>query len=164
MSTTEVTPSVLKELVERFQVCWEVWPEYAMVGHEKRQIGFALDLYGTHEDGAEHTEPGCPECQRVFAALHVLAGWVVPKEIRASYYPLEPYRQTISYSPARRNRPDITLTIKVIHREGYERPVDACEVRCLHEMEEELRNLGAPERQWRRRPHAASSIVTEERC
>jgi len=148
MSATEVTPSVVKGLVERFQVCWEAWPEYLMVGHEKRQIGFVLDLYGTHEDGAEHTEPGCAECRRVLAALHVLAGWIVPQEIRPSYYPLEPYRETLSYSPARGNRPDITLTIKVVHREGYERPVDACELRCLHEMEGLLQDLGAPGRRW----------------
>lgn len=148
MIATEHAPSVLRELVERFRVCWEVWPEYHMVGREKRQIGFALELYGTHEDGAEHTESGCPECQRVLAALHVIAGWIVPKEIRPSYYPLEPYREAISCSPARGNRPDITLTVKIIHREGYERPVDACEVRCLKEMKQGLRELGTCERQW----------------
>jgi hypothetical protein len=148
MSTTEITPSVVKGLVERFHICSEAWPEYHMVGQEKRQIGFALDLYGAHEDGAAHTDPDCPECRRVLAALHVLAGWIVPKEVRPSYYPLEPYRQAISYSPARGNRPDITLTIKVVHGQGYERPVDTCEIRCLREMEERLRELGAPERRW----------------
>lgn len=163
MITTEQDPSVVKDLVQRFQVCWEAWPEYFVVGHEKRQIGFGLELYGTHDDGKVHTEPGCPECQHVFAALHVIAGWIVPKEIRPSTYALEPYRQSLSYSPARGNRPDVTLTIKIIHREGYERPVDACELRCLHEMEERLRHLGAPERQWRQGPHAASGIAIEGR-
>ena len=47
----------IKELVERFRVCWEVWPEYRIVRGEKRQIGYALELSGTHEPGVEHDVP-----------------------------------------------------------------------------------------------------------
>ena len=148
MITTEQSPSVLRELVERFRVCWEIWPEHTCVGKERRQVGFQLELYGTHEPEVAHPEAGCPACQRIFAALHAIADWILPKEKRPSTYKIGSYDQAIRYSPARGKRPDVTLSIKIIHREGYEAPVDACEARCLKEMEQRLRELGVSERQW----------------
>ena len=141
-------PAVLKELVERFQVCWQVWPEYQLVGREKRQTGFAVELYGTHELGTGHVEPGCRHCHRVFAALRVIADWILPRDDRASKCEIESYNPSISYSPERGNRPDVTLTIRVLHRNGFERPVDGSEVPCLREMQQRLREIGACERQW----------------
>lgn len=51
--------------------------------------------------------------------------------------------------PMRRNRPDFILTIKILHRRGYERPVDECEDRCWKEMEERLLELGAARFTWK---------------
>jgi hypothetical protein len=154
MSKIVRPPSVLNELVKRFQVCWQVWPEYAMVGREKRQIGFTLDLYGTHGPGPGHVDPGCRHCHRVFAALSVIADWILPRDEQPSRYELESYNPSISYSPGRGNRPDVTLTIRVLHRDGFERPVDDCEARCLKEMQQRLRELAACERQWSYRQEA----------
>ena len=148
MASSEQKPLSLAELVERYRVCWEVWPEYLSVGTERRQVGFQLELCGTHEPEVEHPQPGCPDCQRIFVALGAIADWILPKEKRPSTYRIGPYDQAIRYSPVRRNRPDVTLTIKIIHRLGFEAPVDACEVRCLKEMQERLKELGAQERQW----------------
>ncbi len=139
---------LLREIVTRYRVCWQVWPEYLTVGKEKRQIGFELELSGTHEPGVQHPEPGCPACQRIFVALRAVADWILPKERRPSTYEIEAYDQAIRYSPVRQNRPDVTLTIKIIHRQGFDAPVDACEVRCLKEMQDRLKELGAQERQW----------------
>lgn len=141
-------PLVLKELVERFRVCWDVWPEYTLVGGEKCHIGFTLDLSGTHEHGTPHPDPGCRHCHRVFAALRGIADWILPRNDRGLNCEIESYNPSISYSPARGNRPDVTLTIRVLHRDGFERPVDDCEVGCLQEMQQRLRELGACERQW----------------
>ena len=144
----ERTPEFLREVVGHFRVCWEVWPECIFVGHEKRQIGFALELSGTHAPGVEHPSPGCGYCHEVFAALQVIAAHILPREIRDSSYEISPYDQAIHYSHSRRNRPDVTLAIRILHRSGFERPVDACEVRCLAEMKQRLAELGACEGQW----------------
>jgi hypothetical protein len=147
-AVTQPTHAALAELVQRFRVCWEAWPEFELLGHEKRQIGFVLELHGTHEPGVKHPLPGCPHCLRVFDALRTIADWILPREKRPSRYEIESYVPVISYSPARGNRDDVTLTIRILHREGYERPVDACEARCLKEMEARLKELGASEKQW----------------
>ena len=151
MTSPQPTAMNLSDLVKEYKVCWEVWPEYLMVGKEQRQVGFELELTGAHASGSDHPGPNCPTCRRVFRALYAIAEWTLPKEQRPSMYEIEPYEQTLRFSPVRGNRPDVTLKIKVLHRSGFQQPVDACEVRCLNEMRGRLRQLGACERQWSNR-------------
>ncbi len=143
-----LTIDEMRQLVERYRVCWEVWPESICADGKRRQTGFQLELYGTHDAMTEHPLPGCPACQRLYAALRTIAEWILPEEKRPSTYEIGAFDQSLRYSPARHNRPDVTLRIRILHREGFESPVDSCEVRCLTEMQERLRELGAQERQW----------------
>ena len=142
-------PAVLCELVQRYRVCWEVWPDYVVVAGRKRQIGFQLELSGTHERGVEHPTPGCQHCREVFAALQVIAVHILPREERPSVYQIESFEPAIHYSPMRRNRPEVSLTIRITHRNHFDRPVDECAVRCLEEMKQRLRELGASEGRFR---------------
>lgn len=140
--------TTLAELVNRYRVCWEVWPESLFVGGKQTQVGFELELSGTHEAGAYHASPGCPACRRIYSALQAIAESVLPKEERASRYELGPYEPALRYSPLRGNRPDVTLKVKILHRQGFDKPVDGCELRCLAEINADLHKLGACERQW----------------
>ena len=148
MASTEDENLTLRELVERFRVCWEVWPEYAFVNHEKRQIGFSLELYGTHEPSVVHPTAGCTHCIPVFTALQRIAVFILPKEERPSTYSIEMYDGALHYANKRGNRPEVELPIKILHRHEFELPVDQCEARCLTEMKQRLRGLGAPEGRW----------------
>lgn len=145
---SEREPEALRELAERFRVCWEALPDYYYVKKERRQIGFTLELAGTHEAGVEHPLPGCPHCHKVRLALQAIANWILPKERRDSDYDIVAYDQSIQYDQVRKFRPDVALRIRIQHRSGFDRPVDACEVRCLHEMQQRLKELGARERKW----------------
>jgi hypothetical protein len=40
---------------------------------------------------------------------------------------------------------EVSLTIRLIHRRGFERSIDACEERCLKEIRRSLKALGARE-------------------
>ncbi len=148
MDRDDTKVSILKELVQRFRVCWKVWPEFIYVNDEKRQIGYELELAGTHEPWVEHPDPGCDHCQRVFQALREIAERILPREERPSMYEIGPFNQSITYWSLHRKRPDIMLTVKIFHRQGYERPVDECEDRCLKEMEQRLREIGACHINW----------------
>jgi len=57
----------LSSLVQRYQVCWEVWPEYLPVGQAVGQVGFELELSGS--DKCIEFNPTCPECLRIRSAL-----------------------------------------------------------------------------------------------
>ena len=144
----EMNEKDIKEMVERFQVCWKVWPELIYVKGEKRQIGYELELSGTHEPWVEHPEPGCERCQRVYVALRQIAEWILPKERRPSRYEISPFDQSIRYTSAHRNRPDVQCAIKIVHRQGWDQPVDECEERCREEMEHRLIALGAGHLSW----------------
>jgi hypothetical protein len=139
----------LRELVRQHKVCWEVWPEYHLDRRGKKiQIGFELDLFGTHHLPKQLPEPGCVECQRVYAGLKRIAQWIMPKEERDSRYEIGVFDSSIHYTARRKLRGDVTLVIKILHREGFDRPTDACEVKCLNEMEEKLKELGAQKGIW----------------
>ena len=129
MAYVENHPPFLADLVNRYQVCWEVWPEHLMVGGKDRQVGFELELSGTHEPETSHIGPGCPACRRIYGALRCVADWILPKDERTSRYEIGPYDQAIRYSAVRGNRPDVTISVKIVHRTGFDEPVDACEMR-----------------------------------
>ena len=148
MTTVPQETSRLTDLVRRFQVCWEVWPECAMVGSEKRQIGFVLEICGTHEAGTERPLPGCEHCRDVFIGLREIAEHIVPQEARPSISEIGPYDRAIHYSPTRQNRPEVNLALTILHQAGIEDPLDACQVRCLSETKQRLKQLGAQEGRW----------------
>jgi hypothetical protein len=50
-------PPFLADVAKRYQVCWEVWPEYSTIGGQERQTGFELELSGTHESATQHMGP-----------------------------------------------------------------------------------------------------------
>lgn len=141
MAADDTKVAMLKKLVQQFKVCSKVWPELTYVNGEKRQIGYALELAGTHEPWVEHPQPGCEHCQRIFSALREIAEWIRPREARASDTEIEPFDQSIRYWSQHGKRPDVILTVKVLHGNDYALPVDQCEDRCLKEMEQRLREI-----------------------
>lgn len=139
----------LKTFVKEHQVCWEVLAEQ-MPALEDRplQVGFDLRLYGAHVSEA-HPIPGCEKCKAIYKGLRKIAKWIIPKENRVSRYEIEIFDSAIRYDQIRNNRPDVILTIKILHRSDFDHPVDECEVQCLNEMKEKLSMLGAHEKQWK---------------
>jgi hypothetical protein len=139
----------LRELVRKHKVCWEVWPEYHIDRKGKKiQIGFELDLIGTHFQPGHTPEPGCAECVKVYDDLKRIALWIMPKEERDSRYEIGVFDASIHNASQRKSRADIVVPIRILHREGFDRPTDDCEVRCLSEMEEKLKELGAQKVYW----------------
>ncbi len=147
--TTQETVEELRQLIQDHRVCWEVLPERIPVKEEPLlKVGFDLLLYGTHEEG-EHPTPGCEKCKLIYLDLRKIANWIIPKEKRHSRYEISIYESAIRYNRMRGNRPDVELTIKILHRSAYDQPVDECEILCLTEMKGKLLELGSQERRWK---------------
>ena len=148
---TETAPTLeeLRMLVQDHRVCWEVLPEKIPVKDEAPlKVGFDLMLYGTHAEG-EHPTPGCEKCKEIYRDLRKMANWIIPKEEHPSRYEISIYESAIRYNRMRGNRPDVELTIRILHRAECDQPVDECEVLCLNEMKTKLSSLGAQERHWK---------------
>jgi hypothetical protein len=138
----------LRKLVRKHKVSWEVWPEYHIDREGKRiQIGFELNLIGTHDHSEKIIEPGSPECMKIYESLSRIAHWITPRE-EDTLYEIGIFDASIHYSSQRRFRPEIILTAKILHKEGFDRPTDASEVQSLKEMEEKLERLGARKGNW----------------
>jgi hypothetical protein len=111
--------------------------------HSLQEVGFRLELHGEHAEGS-HPMPGCALCQEIYMGLQEIAAWILPKEIRDSSYDLEAFDSSLHYSDPIKDPGSVRLGIAILHRSGFDRPVDACEVRCLREIQEKLRRLGVP--------------------
>lgn len=134
----------LRELVRQHKVCWEVWPEYHIDREGKKiQIGFELELAGTHHEPKEPPKPGCAECVKVYNDLKRIAQWIIPKEERKSRYEIGIFDSSIHFAAKRKFRREVALTIRILHKGKFDDPTDDCEIRCLNEMEQKLKALGA---------------------
>lgn len=144
-----INESDLKTLVQRHQVCYESYPIWHVPpGGGKVAIGYELDLIGTHDHPQHPASPGCDECKPVRRALLTIANAILPPIDRASQYALAPFDASIHFSPRRKMRKDIVAVIDITHRDQFDRLVDECEMRCLREMKEKLKALGARAERW----------------
>lgn len=144
-----VDDSELKTLVQRHQVCFESYPIWHVPpGGGMVKIGYELDLIGTHDHPQHPVTPGCDQCKLVRRALLAIASAILPANDRASRYWIEPFDTAIHFSPRRKMRDDIVVAIDIVHRGPFDDPVDACEVRCLREMQAKLKQLGVRPERW----------------
>src|SRR6476660_6761142 len=108
-----ITDTNLAGLVKRYQVCWEVWPEICP-GSNRTQVGYEVELFGTNPQVRE-LEPSSLDCARIRGALEAIAMNVFdpnPHVLTESFADGDSLR----YSPARGNRPDVTFLVKILHR------------------------------------------------
>jgi hypothetical protein len=141
----------LKAIAQKYRVCYEVWPEWAMVAEKTLKIGFDLQLCGSndHQTNREHAIPGCSLCVATYGDLRRIAQWIMLVEDRPSRYEVEPFDRALHIAPGqRRRRNEVVLTIKILHRHEFDGPVDDCEERCLKEMKGKMGQLGVREGSW----------------
>ena len=140
----------LRRLVAEHQVCYEVSPELLMVKGNQLKVGFALSLWGTHDHGKTRLTPGCERCIRTYNDLRKIAEWILPIEERKSWYDVEPFDRSLHQTSTRRFRTEVLVAVKILHRHGFDQPIDQCEEVCLNDMCDRLAELGVPREHWRR--------------
>jgi len=133
----------LNSIVEKHTVRYEAWPHWEMHEDRRVMVGFDLELYGAHDHG--HSQP-IRNCE-IYADLKKVADEILPKEERPSSYRIQPFDHALHSEG--RGPSEVVLVISIQHRRDYFSPVDACEERCLAEMESSLKRLGIPGRRRR---------------
>ena len=139
------TASRLRELAQAHCVRYEVWPELLMAHGQMVKVGYDLELCGVHDHGEEQVVAGCPHCQHTYAVLRQIAEWILPADKRPSWYDIEPFDHALHEAPLRKFRPEVVLSVKILHRHGFDAPIDECEQRCLKEMRGKLESIGVAE-------------------
>ncbi len=137
----------LRDWVVKHKVCWEMAPLVERNGETNVQVGYELQLFARHEAGA-HPEPGCAKCEDMYRNLRAIALFALPHEERPSRYDIAPFHASFCLRPESEWIPEVQLTIQIIHRAGYFRPIDDCEKKCAGEIQKCLRALGAQPKSW----------------
>lgn len=145
MTSEPATLMELAEIARTRKVHFDVEPEIIIRGSERVKVGFQVHLWAVHAKGARAL-PGCPKCWDLVEDLRRIAEEVVPADERPSRTELTSFRPALYDSRVVPGSDEVSVTIRLIHREGYERPIDACEERCLKEIRARLRVLGIRER------------------
>ena len=145
MDTPSPEFASLRELAKRRHVHYDVSPEVAYRGGVRVTVGFDLRIWAVHDKGA-HALPGCPKCLALASELSTLVRAVLPEAGRPTIAQVEPLEPALADSAAVPGADEIEVVVRLIHRNGYDTPVDACEERCLREIRQRLRDLGVPER------------------
>ena len=145
VASVEVGPNLI-ELVRNYHIRCEVWPEYAVVARGLQKVGFELELLGSHSSDSHHLDPTCLMCERVRAALLAIVGDIVPGPDNSVRYEIDPHWQSLMCAPRLGNRPFVTVSIRILHRQGFDQPIDACEIGCLKQIRGHLEELGVRER------------------
>jgi hypothetical protein len=144
----ELAARELSELVERFRVCWELWPLRYPRDGEMIQVGFELDLVGTVTGDRGTLLPGDDRGFEVFEALSRIARWAISEVPDSVDTDFEVFDGAVHYSNRRKNRPDTTLKIEIKHHVDYASPLQPSEVQCVRTVIERLQSLGVQENQW----------------
>jgi hypothetical protein len=139
--------ATLKEWVGQHRVTWELGPWQELVEHRPTTVGFELRLFGQHAPQA-HPLPGCQECVSLHGKLRAIAAAAFPEERRPTEYEVEPFDASFHLRPESEWTPEVQLTVHIVHRHGYLRPVDECEKRCAEEIQKALRALGVQPKSW----------------
>ena len=133
----------LQQIVRRHDVVWDIWPEYHIDREGKSiQIGFEFTVIGAHRHPERIVEPGCPQCLKIYKDLQQIIHWIIPKERRDGFYEIVIADALPHYSSQQRFKPDVRQVVRIIHREGCDHSVNACEVGCLMEMKGRAEKLG----------------------
>lgn len=134
----------LKALISKYRICWSIYPENERVDGATLQVGFRLELYGTYPPEVVDAGPGYVRCFEVWAALKDVAERIRPMNIREFEYEVQAHNNANHHSSIRRNRRDVELHVRIIHRCVFGRD-DLFEIVHLREITTNLERLGAPE-------------------
>jgi hypothetical protein len=152
---------MLRDLVRRHKVCWEVWPEEVVCNSHLEKIGFELELLGTPAEATSDVSPGSGACVEVYDALRKVADFLIPRDQSLlCRCEIEPFEPALRYSAVRKDRPDVVLGLKILHPHGLG-PVDESELRCLQQLQNKLEAVGAYRGRWLPDPNCPSQKYRE---
>ena len=140
--TSTTQPEHIREIVHRFSVFYEVYPESTVLhDHTIRQVGFCVDLCGRPPQGI-NVSPRCARSKEIYRGLSEIARWVIPEEEFECCYELDGFDASLHCGNGAQDRGSVQLEIHILHEHGFDRPLDECELRALREVEDRLKNLG----------------------
>ncbi len=130
------------EIVQRFSVSYAVRAESTVLhDHTIRPVGFCVELFGRDGDGPP-LSPGDERSREIYRGLRNIALQVVPHENHDCQFELDDFHPSLHYGTNPRGPAKVRLAIYILHRNGFDRPIDADVTQALHKVEDRLKELG----------------------
>lgn len=150
---TQVVEAKVKAVVQRHRVVFEVLRALEVVDGKRLAVGYDLELRGAHPRDGRGLLPGCQRCEQVWADLAGIAYSLWPAfEDRATTFRVDPFDRALLAPPPGRDgvRDEVRLTLRIRHWANLFAPDPEGEERCVRELREALRSIGACEGSWSR--------------
>jgi len=143
----------MMEIVRSHKVFWTVIPIELPGGENVPvRIVMSLMLVGTDEEGSSAVD----ETSQHFVSdkLEELAGWLLPKDYPNVEFEIRRHDTETFYLPAdiATKRKNYIVGIRILHKEGFNLPIDEYQTQILKELESRLKELGCPKDHWKKRP------------
>ena len=144
MTASVSKPNLNTTLNGYFAGC-SVWPVYLPMNGERRQIGFEVELVGSHSPDPHHLEPGCLACSRVQLKLLAIAETVIasiaPNLRQSVRCEIHARPTSILCWPRLGNRSLVSVSIGIFHQHRFDCPIDQSEIATLNDVKEHLAEL-----------------------
>ncbi len=148
--STVATESKFNGLLSNYDVFWHLWPQRAVIDREVRQVGFELELMGSHSLDPSHLDPGCPQCRRVrsvlLAVAEYLADQLLPNLLESVTYDIDPHSTCVVCPAGLANRPCVIVSVVVTHTQAFAREPAIPENFAFDGVRGCMADLGIPER------------------
>lgn len=135
----------LRDLVRMFSISFRIRPTYVGLVGDGLEIGFEMELIGTHQNAGQHLQGGCAQCLRVLQVLLELADLSLSKEESTVQRASARFEKLIRYASTTGIRPEIVVGMKVVRGAGLEQLAGDPMGQFTEDIRTVLRNLGCQE-------------------
>jgi hypothetical protein len=149
MATAAPDATSLEDLAKKYCVHAQVWPQYSSVNGERCQVGYEVELLGSHSLDPSHVNPSCPLCLRAARTLLQIANAVIGRDgaQHQSDIPCEIYTHegSIVCSPRLENRALVSVTIRIVRASDLIEKANERELEKMNSIKRRLSELGIHE-------------------
>lgn len=145
-SNSEGLLLALREMVEHFQITWGVTPLHESDSGDRVEIGFVLELNGTHEPVADHSERSCRHCANLLLALRIVGDWLFPRQGKCAFCEVQVYHNFVCGDEEVQGRTCSMRALRLISQPETHCRFGSCHVWCMTKLTERLNRIGAAKR------------------
>lgn len=138
-------PVCLRDLVRMFCISFRLRPTYVSLARDGPEIGFEMELIGTHQKIGQHVYGGCAQCLRVLLVLLELADRSLPQEGTPARPISRRCEKLIRYSSSAGDWPEVVLGMTVVRRASLEQIAGDQMRQCIEDIRTVLQDLGCRE-------------------
>jgi hypothetical protein len=135
----------LSDLVRMFRISFRLRPTYVSLASDGPEIGFEMELIGSHRTVGKHVHGGCAHCLRVLLVLLELADQCLSKEDPADRRAGPRSEKLIRYASSAGDWPEVVLAMTVVRRASLEQIAGDQMWQCTEDIRTVLRDLGCQE-------------------